>query len=146
MWSIGKDSMLPPQQVWVWSLIKELISCLEVKSKKKEFREIHFNARTWYFMLIIYGKSFIHSFNQQIFIKSLICAVHCNGKRWWFSGKRTVIRAKKLSSPLGRVLVNEELFMSSDSNVSSAFGKCWLNFGPEENYSHLTTHSQWKAR
>ena len=44
--------------------------------------------------------------------------------------------AKELSSPLGRVLVNEELIMSSDSNVSSAFGKCWLNSGPEENYSH----------
>ena len=44
--------------------------------------------------------------------------------------------AKGLSSPSGRGLVNEELIVSSDSNVSSAFGKCWLNSGPEENHSH----------
>ena len=80
-------------------------------------------------MLIIYGKPFIHSFNQQIFIGSLMCAVHCNGRSW-----RSV--AKGLSSPSGRGLVNEELIVSSDSNVSSAFGKCWLNSGPEENHSH----------
>lgn len=97
-------------------------------------------------MLIIFMEihSFTHSINWYS-VNSLICAVYCNGKSWWFSSKRTVIRAKDMSSPLGRVLVNEELFMSSESNVSSAFGKCWLNSGPE-NYSHFNHSSQLESK